>query len=65
MKRAITHAGKALRATATWLIKALIGLVFVIGVALILAEWMSGCGESYTDSAGKVHTNKCLSKEGG
>ena len=43
-----------------WLIQALIGLVFVVGFAVVLVEWASGCGESYVDSKGKTHSNECV-----
>lgn len=43
-----------------WLIQALIGLVFVVGFAVALAEWFAGCGEHYIDAKGKTHINKCL-----
>jgi hypothetical protein len=37
-------------------------IAIVIGAlgALILVEWMAGCGETYTDSKGKVHQETCV-----
>jgi hypothetical protein len=37
-------------------------IAIIIGVvgALILVEWMVGCGETYTDSQGKVHQETCV-----
>jgi hypothetical protein len=36
-------------------------LAIIIGVvgALFIAEWAVGCGETYTDSKGKVHQTTC------
>lgn len=37
-------------------------IAIIIGVmgALILVEWAVGCGETYTDSKGKVHQETCV-----
>lgn len=43
-----------------FLLQAAIGLVFVCGGALLLAEWASGCGETYIDSKGVRHANECI-----
>lgn len=43
-----------------FIVQAVIGLVFVIGGALFLVEWLSGCGETYIDSKGVRHANECL-----
>lgn len=43
-----------------WFLQGVIGLVFVIGGAVFLAEFMAGCGESYKDSKGRVHANECV-----
>lgn len=43
-----------------WLTQALIGLVLLGFMVLMIAEWASGCGESYVDAKGKTHVNKCL-----
>lgn len=45
---------------AIWLLQGIIGAVFVLGGAFILAAWMSGCGESYVDSKGRTHINECV-----
>lgn len=29
-------------------------------VALFIAEWAAGCGETYTDSQGVVHKYECI-----
>jgi hypothetical protein len=33
--------------------------VSVLG-AVILLEWMAGCGETYTDAKGEQHANQCI-----
>lgn len=39
-----------------------LALVLTMGVAMaiLLMEWMVGCGESYIDSKGVSHKNACL-----
>jgi hypothetical protein len=49
-----------LKRLALWLAKALVGLVFIFAFCIALVEWFVGCGESYTDSKGKVHINECV-----
>lgn len=34
--------------------------LFAIFLAFMLLEWLSGCGESYIDSKGVHHANKCM-----
>ena len=31
-----------------------------LALALLLMEWMVGCGETYIDSKGVSHKNECL-----
>tara|TARA_R110000868_G_scaffold52064_1_gene164735 strand:+ start:384 stop:575 length:192 start_codon:yes stop_codon:yes gene_type:complete len=57
MKRVITHIVKPLL---IWLAKGIVGLAFIAFMAFMIVEWMAGCGESYTDSKGKVHINECV-----
>lgn len=33
---------------------------FAVLLSLFVMEWMAGCGETYTDSKGKVHQHECL-----
>lgn len=33
--------------------------IAVLGAAFLL-EWMSGCGETYTDAKGVQHDNECV-----
>lgn len=49
-----------LKRITTFLVQAIIGLVFVIGGAFVLVEWLSGCGETYIDSKGIRHANECV-----
>lgn len=44
---------------ANWLVSAVIGVVFIFGTLLLLAEWLSGCGEHYIDSKGNTIVNQC------
>lgn len=39
---------------------ALVALMVGILLPLFLIEWMAGCGETYTDSTGKVHAYECI-----
>lgn len=43
-----------------WLLQGVIGLAFMVGGAMFLVEYMAGCGETYTDSKGRVHHNECM-----
>lgn len=45
---------------AMWLLQGFLGLVFIVGGALFLVEYMAGCGETYIDSKGKTHNNECV-----
>ena len=38
----------------------LIAIIIGIVGALILVEWMVGCGETYTDSKGVTHQETCV-----
>lgn len=49
-----------IRKLITFIIQGLIGMVFVLGGALLLVEWASGCGETYIDSKGVRHANECI-----
>jgi hypothetical protein len=45
----------------------LCGLAIAAFFLFMLIEWASGCGETYTDSKGKVHIGECVfttTKEG-
>jgi hypothetical protein len=43
-----------------WFFTALGVLCFSLLLAVMLMEWMVGCGESYVDSKGVTHLNECL-----
>jgi hypothetical protein len=43
-----------------WILQGILSAAFVLLFAFLLVEWATGCGESYTDSKGKVHTNECV-----
>ena len=49
-----------LKRLALWLLQGIIGAVFVLAGAVILAEWFAGCGESYVDSKGVTHAHECI-----
>ena len=34
-------------------------MAFVAFMAIVMAEWASGCGESYVDAAGNTHQHQC------
>lgn len=51
---------KVLKALGLWILQGIIGAVFVLCGAIMLAEWFSGCGETYVDSAGRTHTHQCV-----
>jgi cytochrome b subunit of formate dehydrogenase len=36
------------------------GLAFVCFLALMIAEWAAGCGETYVDAKGNTHLHECL-----
>ena len=42
------------------LLEILASLLFAVIVLVILAEWLAGCGESYTDYLGGRHYYECL-----
>jgi hypothetical protein len=42
------------------LAQAVLGLALLVFFAYLLVEWVVGCGETYTDSKGKVHANECI-----
>ena len=34
-------------------------MAFVAFMAIVMVEWASGCGETYTDAAGQEHVGQC------
>ena len=57
MKQLITRYIKPL---VIWLAQGIVSAIIVLFFAYMLAEWASGCGETYTDSKGVVHINECV-----
>jgi len=43
-----------------WLLQGLLGAVMVAFFLYMFLEWAAGCGETYTDSKGKIHINECI-----
>jgi len=44
----------------TKLLEALLVLLFTAFLALMLIEWMAGCGETYIDANGVRHQYECV-----
>lgn len=42
------------------LLNGLLALLIGIAFAILLMEWMVGCGETYIDSKGVSHKHACL-----
>lgn len=57
MKQWIKQAAKAV---GLWLLQGIIGAVIVLGGAVVLVEWLAGCGEHYIDSQGRTHIHQCI-----
>jgi hypothetical protein len=51
---------KILKAVGLWILQGLIGAALIAFFVFMFLEWAAGCGESYTDSKGKVHITECL-----
>ena len=49
-----------LTAVAMYFAKCVVTLAIFLTYTLLIVEWATGCGESYVDSKGKVHTNECV-----
>ena len=61
MTRTLKHLmTRYLKPLVLWLLQGIIGAAMVLFFAYMLAEWAAGCGETYTDSKGKVHINECI-----
>jgi lipopolysaccharide/colanic/teichoic acid biosynthesis glycosyltransferase len=43
-----------------WVLSALLMLAFCVFMAVIVIEWMAGCGEYYIDAKGVRHLNECI-----
>jgi hypothetical protein len=51
---------KHLRVLIAKLAQAVLGLALLAFFVYLMLEWAVGCGETYTDSKGKVHANECI-----
>jgi hypothetical protein len=49
-----------LKALGMWILQGLVGAAMIAFFLFMFLEWAAGCGESYTDSKGKVHINECI-----
>ena len=38
----------------------IMAIIVMLTLALVMVEWVVGCGESYVDSAGVRHYNECV-----
>ena len=43
-----------------WLVTVAAVTAFAVLGAIVLLEWMVGCGETYIDSKGVRHANECI-----
>ena len=43
-----------------WVLSALLMLAFCVFMAVIVIEWMAGCGDYYIDAKGVRHLNECI-----
>jgi hypothetical protein len=41
-----------------------VGVMMALGIvgAMVLAEWLTGCGQTYFDADHLIHVNQCLFK---
>jgi hypothetical protein len=54
--------GKSVNATPWWqhVVNVLAVLAFSVLFAVVVIEWMAGCGESYVDANGVRHQHECV-----
>ena len=43
-----------------WAIGIVFGVLFAIGSAVLLIEWMAGCGETYIAADGSRYPHECV-----
>ena len=43
-----------------WLAQGILSAALILFFLFMFLEWASGCGETYTDSKGKVHIGECM-----
>jgi hypothetical protein len=44
----------------SWLLSAAMMIILASLGAVVILEWMVGCGESYVDANGVRHINECI-----
>lgn len=49
-----------LKRVARWLVTVAAVTAFAVLGAVVLLEWMAGCGETYIDAKGERHANECI-----
>lgn len=42
------------------IIEFVLGIAILIVLAMLMLEWVVGCGESYEDAQGKTHIQDCI-----
>ena len=43
-----------------WLLHAVAYVFAALGLLIVIAEWLAGCGETYVDAKGERHQYECL-----
>ena len=49
-----------LKRVVRWLATVAAVTAFAVLGAVVLLEWMAGCGETYIDAKGERHANECI-----
>ena len=57
LKQLIT---RYLKPLVLWLLQGLLGAAMIAFFLYMFLEWAAGCGETYTDSKGKVRISECV-----
>ena len=52
--------GVSVNGVVRWLATVAAVTAFAVLGAIVLLEWMAGCGETYIDSKGVRHANECI-----
>ena len=65
MNKHIKPWGKSIREPlwmryAKFIVAALLTIAFATLMAVLVIEWLAGCGESYVDANGVRHLNECV-----
>ena len=43
-----------------WVANVIVTALMAVGIAIVLMEWVAGCGETYTDAKGVTHVHECI-----